>query len=68
MPTLIITKTENRQIRSREEIWEGIFNKEVRVGKSLLQPKQADPLKLQLAILETLLDQRDLLKKLSEMR
>jgi hypothetical protein len=52
-------------MRSREEIVEGIFTKEVvikgnaQIKDKVLQHKQVDPLKLNLAILEVLLDLRD---------
>jgi hypothetical protein len=56
-------------MRTREEITEGIFTKEVRIKgidtpnchikDKVLQPKQVDPLKLNLALLEVLLDLRE---------
>jgi hypothetical protein len=46
-------------MRNREEILEGCYSKEVKIQNKVMYHKQVEPLKLNLAILETLLDIRE---------
>lgn len=46
-------------MRTREEIVESVYDAEVKIGAKRLAGKTVNPLKLNIAILETLLDIRD---------
>jgi hypothetical protein len=50
-------------LRDRETILEGIMTKEVKIQGKTMYHKQIDPIKLQLAILETLANIQELLTK-----